>query len=157
MHIISSASGRVTSGRRFSVPTAATGNIWSRPSVSASAPQCFSDYLTTCSEKCFDVAFLYIWRISLFIPHQTADHVQHVPTVLQRLLQHRLFCKLEKCVFHQPSTTFLGYVVSDQGTKMDPQNVALAVTNWPQPSTLKRIQSSMGFSAYYHSIVIVFF
>lgn len=31
------------------------------------------------------------------------EHVQHIRAVLQRLLTHQLFCKLEKCAFHQCS------------------------------------------------------
>ncbi len=41
------------------------------------------------------------------------EHVRHVRAVLKRLLQHQLYVKDEKCEFHQTSTSFLGYVISD--------------------------------------------
>ncbi|KAI2650825.1 Transposon Ty3-I Gag-Pol polyprotein [Labeo rohita] len=51
------------------------------------------------------------------------EHTQHVQAVLQRLLAHQLYCKLEKCAFHQHSTTFLGFIISAQGVAMDPQKL----------------------------------
>lgn len=74
--------------------------------------------------------------ISLFLLHQKPTPSLHFQAVLQRLLQNGLFCKLEKCTFSQLFTTFLGYVISDQGITVDPQKVA-AVAKWPQPSSSK--------------------
>ncbi|KAI2661127.1 Transposon Tf2-6 polyprotein [Labeo rohita] len=55
------------------------------------------------------------------------EHTQHVRAVLQRLLAHQLFYKLEKCAFHQHTTTFLGFVISAQGVAMDPQKLEAAI------------------------------
>ncbi|XP_070036817.1 uncharacterized protein [Nicotiana tomentosiformis] len=41
--------------------------------------------------------------------------------------------------------TFLGHVVSSEGIKVDPQNVA-AVKNWPRPTTLTEIRSFLGLA-----------
>ncbi|KAI2668703.1 Transposon Ty3-I Gag-Pol polyprotein [Labeo rohita] len=69
------------------------------------------------------------------------EHTQHVRAVLRRLLAHQLYCKLEKCAFHQHSTTFLGFVISPQGVAMDPQKLE-AVRSWPLPTSLKPSGSS---------------
>ncbi|KAK3558205.1 hypothetical protein QTP86_013999, partial [Hemibagrus guttatus] len=47
------------------------------------------------------------------------NHVDHVRTVLQHLLQNHLYVKLEKCESHQTTITFLGYVLSPAGVEMD--------------------------------------
>ncbi|KAL0156998.1 hypothetical protein M9458_048244, partial [Cirrhinus mrigala] len=74
------------------------------------------------------------------------EHTQHVRAVLRRLLAHQLYCKLEKCAFHQHCTTFLGFVISSQGVAMDPQKLE-AVRSWPLPTSLKQLQRFLGASA----------
>ncbi len=64
------------------------------------------------------------------------DHVKHVQAVLQRLINHQLYAKAEKCEFHQESVSFLGYVISSGGVAMDDKKIR-AVVNWSQPATLK--------------------
>ncbi len=69
------------------------------------------------------------------------DHVKQVCSVLQRLLTHQLYAKIEKCEFHQTSVSFLGYVISSGGVAMEDKKVQ-AVIDWPQPVTLKELQRS---------------
>ncbi|KAI2650216.1 Retrotransposon-like protein 1 [Labeo rohita] len=81
-----------------------------------------------------------------------AEHVQHVRSVLQRLVQHKLYAKEEKCQFHQESIAFLGYIISPEGVAMDEAKVK-AVQNWPQPRTLKELQRFLGFSNFYRRFI----
>ncbi|XP_048064029.1 uncharacterized mitochondrial protein AtMg00860-like [Megalobrama amblycephala] len=81
-----------------------------------------------------------------------SDHVQHVRAVLQRLVEHQLYAKLEKCEFHQTSTSFLGYVISAEGVAMD-DNKVQAVVNWPLPSTIKELQHFLGFANFYRRFI----
>ncbi|KAI2647229.1 Transposon Tf2-9 polyprotein [Labeo rohita] len=48
-----------------------------------------------------------------------AEHRQHVQQVLQKLREHSLYLKLEKCEFHHPSVHFLGNIISAEGVQMD--------------------------------------
>lgn len=41
-----------------------------------------------------------------------AEHQQHISQVLQRLRQHQLYLKLEKCEFHQSTIQFLSYIIT---------------------------------------------
>ncbi|KAK3569827.1 hypothetical protein QTP86_005844 [Hemibagrus guttatus] len=47
------------------------------------------------------------------------EHIQHMRTVLTHLKNHELYFKLEKCEFHSPTLSFLGYVLSPRGMEMD--------------------------------------
>ncbi|KAL0175452.1 hypothetical protein M9458_027782, partial [Cirrhinus mrigala] len=85
---------------------------------------------------------VYIDDILIF-SNSYAEHVQHVRAVLQRLIQHKLFAKEEKCQFHQESIAFLGYVISPEGVAMDDAKVK-AVRDWPRPKTLKELQRFLG-------------
>ncbi|KAL0151257.1 hypothetical protein M9458_053448 [Cirrhinus mrigala] len=80
------------------------------------------------------------------------EHTQHVRAVLWRLLAHQLYCKLEKCAFHQHTTTFLGFVISSQGVAMDPQKLE-AVRSWPLPTSLKQLQRFQGFANFYRRFI----
>ncbi|XDV25876.1 hypothetical protein PO909_029709 [Leuciscus waleckii] len=80
------------------------------------------------------------------------DHVQHVRAVLQRLLQYQLYAKIEKCDFHQTSTSFLSYLISPGGVTMDEGKVK-AVVEWSRPTTLKELQRFLGFANFYRRFI----
>ncbi|XP_075444684.1 uncharacterized protein LOC142488194 [Ascaphus truei] len=79
-------------------------------------------------------------------------HSGHVKQVLQCLRKNHLFAKLEKCQFHQTTTAFLGYIISNTGLAMDPAMVKAAL-DWPCPTTLKAVQLFLGFSNYYRRFI----
>ncbi|KAL0152827.1 hypothetical protein M9458_051867, partial [Cirrhinus mrigala] len=81
-----------------------------------------------------------------------SKHIQHVRAVLQRLIQHQLYAKEEKCEFHQEKIAFLGYIISSEGIAMDDSKVN-AVRNWPRPSTLKELQRFLGFANFYRRFI----
>lgn len=81
-----------------------------------------------------------------------AQHVQQVRAVLQRLIQQQLYAKLEKCEFHQTSTSFLGYIISAEGVAMD-DNKVQAVVSWPRPTTVKELQRFLGFANFYRRFI----
>ncbi|XDV15081.1 hypothetical protein PO909_015221 [Leuciscus waleckii] len=87
--------------------------------------------------------------LRVYIPtrHLRSEHVQHVRRVLQRLLENGLFVKAEKCVFHAQSVPFLGYIISSEGVRMDPDKVK-AVIDCPSPDSLKALQRFLGFANF---------
>ncbi|KAI2650775.1 Transposon Tf2-9 polyprotein [Labeo rohita] len=94
---------------------------------------------------------IYIDDILIF-SNSYREHVQHVRAVLQRLIQHQLYAKEEKCEFHQEKIAFLGYIISPKGIAMDDSKVN-AVRNWPRPSTLKELQRFLGFANFYRRFI----
>ncbi|KAM4697802.1 uncharacterized protein WCC33_013406 [Rhinophrynus dorsalis] len=80
------------------------------------------------------------------------SHRIHVATVLQRLRENKLFCKIEKCEFHKPMVPFLGYVIFKHGIAMDKEKLA-AVLEWPRPIGLKATQRFLGFANYYRKFI----
>ena len=95
--------------------------------------------------------FVYLDDILIF-SRSPAEHEQHVRRVLQRLLENRLFVKAEKCVFHVPSVSFLGYIIAEGQVKMDPAKVS-AVAEWPAPDNRKRLQRFLGFANFYRRFI----
>ncbi|KAK3570543.1 hypothetical protein QTP86_022079 [Hemibagrus guttatus] len=93
-----------------------------------------------------DIDHILVYSTSL------EEHVQHVRAVLSRLQQNHLYVKPEKCEFHRTTITFLAYVISRQGVKMDLTKVQ-AVTEWPNPTTVKELQRFLGFAKFYRRFI----
>ncbi len=95
--------------------------------------------------------FVYLDDILIFSQNER-DHVQHVRRVLQRLLENRLFAKVEKCEFHAWSIPFLGFILSPEGIRMDPAKVE-AVADWPIPENRRAVQRFLGFANFYRRFI----
>ncbi|KAK3544936.1 hypothetical protein QTP86_029223 [Hemibagrus guttatus] len=80
------------------------------------------------------------------------EHVRHVRAVLFRLQQNHLYAKPENCEFHRTTITFLGYVISRQGVEMHLTKVC-AVTEWPNPTTIKELQQFLAFANFYRHFI----
>ncbi|XP_069506262.1 uncharacterized protein [Ambystoma mexicanum] len=80
------------------------------------------------------------------------EHREHVKAILQRLREHQLYAKHEKCEFHQSTAEFLGFILSPQGVTMDKRKVE-AILDWPSPTSVKEIQTILGFANFYRRFI----
>lgn len=78
-------------------------------------------------------AFVYLGDILIF-SSDLESHQRRVRLVLQRLLEHKLFVKAEKCEFHSSSVSFLDFIISEGSVNMDQQKVR-ALCEWPTPTS----------------------
>ena len=60
--------------------------------------------------------------------------------------------QLDKCEFFKSNVEFLGFIISEQGVKSNPNKVE-AINNFPMPKTLKDLKSFLGMSGYYRRFV----
>lgn len=97
------------------------------------------------------IVVVYLDDILIFSKNP-ADHVRHVCLVLERLRQHGLYAKLEKCEFDQPKVEFLGFLVSSEGIEMSEQRIK-AIQDWPTPTTRKGLQRFLGLANYCRNFV----
>ncbi|KAL1269106.1 hypothetical protein QQF64_031395 [Cirrhinus molitorella] len=118
----------------------------------ANCPSVFQSFMNDIFRDMLDRwVIVYIDDILIY-SNSLQEHIQHVRAVLQRLIQHQLYAKLEKCEFHCTSTSFLGYIISQEGVAMDEKKVE-AVLKWPQPQTLKELQRFLGFANFYRRFI----
>ena len=80
------------------------------------------------------------------------DHRRHVREVLTRLQSVGLTADIRKCEFSVTETKYLGLIITTKGIRMDPEKVE-AVTSWPEPRTVKQLQSFLGFSNFYRRFI----
>ena len=76
------------------------------------------------------------------------QHQEQVKRILEKLRQHQLSLKAEKCYFDKEEIDFLGLIITEKGIRMDPNKVK-AVTTWPMPTTKRELQQFLGFINFY--------
>jgi len=76
------------------------------------------------------------------------EHLQHLNAVLCKLREVNLKLNPNKCCFAAKSITFLGHVVSKEGTKPDLGKIE-AVLHFPTPKTVTNVRSFLGLTGYY--------
>ena len=116
------------------------------------APACFQRFMNEILREYLDPICVGILDDVIIYSQSLSEHVPHVRSILEVLRQHRLYAKIEKCEFHKPSMTFVGFMVSAEGIGMDPAKVS-AITEWPRPRSVKEVQSFLGFANFYRKFI----
>ena len=98
-----------------------------------------------------DFCSAYIDDILIF-SESLKEHKIHVERVLERLQKAGLQADLKKCEFHVTETKFLGFVIGTEGIRPDPRKLEV-IRNWVQPTTVKGVQSYLGFCNFYRRFV----
>lgn len=98
-----------------------------------------------------DFCSAYIDDILIYSSNEL-EHQEHVAKVLTRLREAGLQADIEKCEFHVKETKFLGFIVGTEGIAVDPDKV-VAVRDWKEPTTVKGVQSFLGFCNFYRRFV----
>lgn len=80
------------------------------------------------------------------------DHVDHLTRVFQRLREHQLYAKLEKCSFAQERIKFLGHIIENGHVRMDDDKVR-AIQEWEAPKNVHELRSFLGLANYYRRFV----
>ena len=96
-----------------------------------------------------DCAFVYLDDI-LIASSSEKEHLEDLRIVFRRLTEQGLVIRLEKCLFGVPSLELLGHQVSKNGSGPTQAKVEV-IQNFPQPSTIKGLQESVGMINFYHS------
>jgi reverse transcriptase-like protein/integrase-like protein len=88
----------------------------------------------------------------LIYSNNELEHEEHVKKVLTRLREAGLQASINKCEFHVKRTKYLGFIVTTEGIEVDPEKTAV-IQNWKKPSTVKGVQSFLGFCNFYRRFI----
>jgi hypothetical protein len=98
---------------------------------------------------------IYMDDIIVATEDDDEEHEWKVAHVLQKLLNHNLFLKPEKCQFHKKEVEYLGVIIGGGKVMMNPIKVE-GITKWPVPNTVKEVQSFLGFCNFYQLFILNF-
>ena len=79
-------------------------------------------------------------------------HNQCVHRMLDKLKEHDLYLKPEKCIFNQKRIEFLGVILKGRTVQMDLAKVK-GIADWPPPRNVTDICSFLGFMGFYHYFI----
>ncbi|KAK8940525.1 hypothetical protein KSP39_PZI010475 [Platanthera zijinensis] len=115
-------------------------------------PSTFSRMMTQLFQP-FMGKFLVIYFDDLLIysmsPH---NHTHHLRQIFDVLRKEKLFINLKKCHFMDSSVSFLGYIVSADGIKVDPAKIQ-AILDWPEPKSIRDVRSFHGLATFYRRFI----
>ena len=97
------------------------------------------------------VVCVYIDDILIFTK-TLEEHRRVTRMVLDRLREHKLYLKPEKCEFEKTRIEYLGVIISHGQVEMDPVKIA-GVAQWPEPRKRKELQSFLGFANFYRRFI----
>jgi hypothetical protein len=63
-----------------------------------------------------------------------------------------LYAKLSKCYFYQEYIHYLGHIISEQGTTVDPEKIE-SIRGWPTPKNVSEVICFMGLASYYRIFI----
>jgi hypothetical protein len=118
----------------------------------SNGPATFQAYIDQCLREFIDVFVIVYLDDILIYSREEHLHTNHVSKVLEQLDKHGLFCKLEKCEFDVKEVEFLGYIVSQEGIRMDETRVA-TIQRWPVPGTARETLAFLGFCNFYRRFI----
>ncbi len=80
------------------------------------------------------------------------EHLQHLDAVFCKLREINFKLNLNKCCFLANNITFLGHVVSKEGTRPNPEKIE-AILHFLELKTVTNIRSFLGLTWYYRNYV----
>jgi hypothetical protein len=114
-----------------------------------------STFTRTMSEVFKDLGrkFLKVFVDDLNVHNESwGEHLQHLDAVLCKLREVNLKLNPNKCCFAAKTITFLGHVVSKNGTRPDPGKIE-AVLHFPMPKIVTSVRSFLGLTGYYRKYI----
>jgi hypothetical protein len=92
---------------------------------------------------------ILVYLDDIVIFSQTEEqHMEILKKVLDRLRQHKLQCRFDKCTFATTEVEYLGFMLSHQGVRMNPDKVQI-IKDWSENPTSKTdIRAFLGVANY---------
>ena len=76
-------------------------------------------------------AIVYLDDILIFSQNKE-EHLKHLKLVLETMQKEKLLINLKRCSFPKKELIYLGFMVSEEGLKMDPDKIQ-AILSWLIP------------------------
>jgi len=116
-------------------------------------PVTFQNMMNDIFRDMLDKGWIIIYMDDILIfSADPEEHRQHTLQVLERLREHDLYLKAEKCKFDIQEVEFLGLIIKPDQLTMDLMKLA-GIREWPAPTMVKRVRSFLGFRNFYRRFI----
>ena len=95
---------------------------------------------------------IYMDDILVHTANDLPLHRKRVHQILDKLQNHDLYLKPEKCLFEKREMEFLGVVLQNGRIRMDDAKLK-GVADWPVPRSIKDVRAFLGFTGFYRYFV----
>ena len=97
--------------------------------------------------------FVIVYLNDILVFSKTLEeHMMHICKVLEKLRQEKLLINLKKCSFVKKELVYLGFLISAEGLKMDPEKVK-AILEWPTPRSATEVKYFYGLATFYRKFI----
>ncbi|KAF9800555.1 hypothetical protein IEO21_10329 [Rhodonia placenta] len=117
------------------------------------SPATFQRMMNTIFADMLQEGWLCIYMDDILIFSQDkAEHEERTQRVIERLQQHDLYLKPEKCAFDVTEVECLGMIIRPGEIAMDPVKLA-DIADWPVLSNLRQVCAFVGFGNFYRQFI----
>jgi Reverse transcriptase (RNA-dependent DNA polymerase) len=117
------------------------------------SPATFQVMMNKIFKDMIDEGWVVIYMDDILIfSEKLTDHQERTRQILERLREHDLYLKPEKCKFNIQEVEFLGLIVRPNHLSMDPTKLT-GIKDWPTPTNVKRVRSFLGFGNFYRRFI----
>lgn len=116
----------------------------------------FQSYINRVLRPYLDITVIvFLDEIFVFLRNPSL-HEKHVWEVFKALFKAGLYIKQSKCLFSITRISFLGFILTNKGIKME-DDCIFTILNWPESESVHEIQSFLRFANFYRQFVKEFF
>lgn len=117
------------------------------------SPAVFQRYINTVFQDLIRQGYVIVYMDDAIIPgSDELDNLQKLEKVIKVAEEHGLIIKWKKCRFMRTTISFLGHVISCGSIRPSDEKIK-AVKNFPQPNSIKQLQSFLGLTGFFRKFV----
>ena len=116
------------------------------------APAAFQRWINRTLQSYIDICCIVYLDDVLIYSDSLEQHRKDVAAMIRAIRRQGMKLKPSKCQFHQRETEYLGFIINNEGVKVDPIKTA-AIWDWKPPTNKRGIQEFMGFGNFYRRFI----